>query len=204
MDVFRHRHSVGTDVAIPALKETLRQRKTTPSDISANAIRSGVWNTLRPYLEAFTRRHRFRDSVAPGLETIEYPVLLDLPAPTLRAYAPETVVAEKFQAMVALGRVNSRMKDFYDVWMLSRIFSFDGERLARAIVATFARRQTAIPTEAPDALTSACADDPSKQRQWAAFAADLDSAPKELSAVIEDLSVFLVNAAALARSSAVP
>ena len=141
----------------------------------------------------------FGDSVEPGLETIEYPVLLDLPAPTLRAYAPETVIAEKFQAMVALGRANSRMKDFYDIWVLTRTFSFVPDRLSRAIAATFARRQTAIPTETPDALTSAFAEDPLKQRQWAAFAADLDDAPGQLQVVINDLAVFLMNAAVATR-----
>ena len=144
----------------------------------------------------------FGDSVEPGLETIEYPVLLDLPAPTLRAYAPETVIAEKFQAMVALGRANSRMKDFYDIWVLSKTFSFAEDRLGRAIAATFARRQTTIPTVAPDALTSAFAADTLKQRQWAAFAADLDSAPKQLQTVIGDLIPFLMNAAVAACGEA--
>jgi Nucleotidyl transferase AbiEii toxin, Type IV TA system len=87
----------------------------------------------------------FGDSVEPGLETIDYPSLLDFPAPRLRAYAPETVIAEKFQAMVALGRANSRMKDFYDIWVLTKTFDFAPDRLALAIAATFARRQTAIP-----------------------------------------------------------
>jgi hypothetical protein len=73
--------------------------------------------------------------------------------------------------MVPLGRANSRMKDFYDVWTLSKTYQFAEERLARAIAATFARRQTAIPTEPPDALTSAFADDPQKRQQWAAFVA---------------------------------
>src|SRR3546814_4809860 len=80
--------------------------------------------------------------------------MLDLPAPRLRAYARETVIAEKLQAMVALGRANSRMKDFYDLWILKRSFSFDDDRLARAIAATFARRGTALPTEPPDAHRS--------------------------------------------------
>jgi predicted nucleotidyltransferase component of viral defense system len=141
----------------------------------------------------------FGDSVEPGLETIDYPALLDLPAPRLRAYAPETVIAEKFQAMVALGRANSRMKDFYDIWILTRTFSFAPDRLTRAIAATFARRQTAIPTETPDGLTPAFAEDPLKQRQWAAFIADLDNAPRQLQTVISDLEVFLMNAAAAAR-----
>lgn len=141
----------------------------------------------------------FGDSIEPGLETIDYPVLLDLPAPKLRAYARETVIAEKFQAMVALGRANSRMKDFYDIWILSKTFSIAEDRLARAIAATFARRQTAIPIETPDALTFEFADDPLKQRQWAAFAVDLDDAPKQLQAVIIDLTSFLMSAAAAAR-----
>lgn len=137
----------------------------------------------------------FGDSIEPGLETIDYPVLLDLPAPKLRAYARETVIAEKFQAMVALGRANSRMKDFYDIWMLSKTFTFAEDRLARAISATFSRRQTRIPSETPDALTSEFANDPLKQRQWAAFAVDLDGAPKQLQTVISDLASFLMSAA---------
>ena len=144
----------------------------------------------------------FGDSVEPGLETIDYPALLDLPAPKLRAYAPETVIAEKFQAMVALGRANTRMKDFYDIWVLIRIFDFAHDRLARAIAATFARRQTVVPTEIPDALTRAFAEDPLKQRQWTAFIADLDDAPRELQTVIGDLMPFLMNAAAAARDHA--
>jgi predicted nucleotidyltransferase component of viral defense system len=87
----------------------------------------------------------FGDALEPGTEVVEYPVMLDFPAPTLRAYARETVIAEKFQAMVALGRANSRMKDFYDIWVLSRSFSFQDDRLARAISATFSRRGTADP-----------------------------------------------------------
>ena len=72
----------------------------------------------------------FGDAVEPGLETLDLPVLLDQPSPRLKAYAPETVIAEKFQAMVALGRANSRMKDFYDIWSLSRLHAFEGDRLA--------------------------------------------------------------------------
>jgi predicted nucleotidyltransferase component of viral defense system len=77
-------------------------------------------------------------------------VLLDLPVPRLRAYARETVIAEKFHAMVARRLANSRMKDFYDVWVLNKSYTFD-TRLARAIAATFRRRQTEIPEKLPDA-----------------------------------------------------
>jgi predicted nucleotidyltransferase component of viral defense system len=87
----------------------------------------------------------FGDAIEPGLDEVNLPVLLDLPQPRLRVYARETVIAEKFQAMVMLGLANSRMKDFYDVWILSRSYAFDDDRLPRAIAATFERRGTAIP-----------------------------------------------------------
>lgn len=142
----------------------------------------------------------FGDALEPGAEVVDYPVMLDLPAPKLRAYARETVIAEKFQAMVALGRANSRMKDFYDIWILSRSFSFDDDRLARAIAATFARRGTAIPTEPPDALTPAFAADEQKQRQWRAFVEDLSVNPGELGDVVGELRVFLMPYASVARA----
>ncbi|POF33914.1 nucleotidyl transferase AbiEii/AbiGii toxin family protein [Roseibium marinum] len=134
----------------------------------------------------------FGDALEPGAEVVDYPVMLDLPAPRLRAYARETVIAEKFQAMVALGRANSRMKDFYDIWILSRSFSFADDRLAQAIAATFARRETAIPTELPDALTPAFAADEQKQRQWRAFVEDVATDPGPLALVLEELAGFLM------------
>jgi len=118
----------------------------------------------------------FGDAVEPGVEDIDLPVLLDMPSPHLRAYPPETVIAEKFHAMVALGRANSRMKDYYDVWMLMSTFEIEPERMRRAIMATFARRNTPVPAAIPDGLSDAFADDTSKQRQWDAFARNL-SAP---------------------------
>lgn len=119
----------------------------------------------------------FGDALEPGAEELDYPSMLDFPMPRLRGYARETVIAEKFQAMVALGRANTRMKDFYDIWILSRSFTFDGDRLPRAIAATFARRGTAIPQDLPDALTPAFAEDVQKQRQWRAFVGDVAPRP---------------------------
>jgi predicted nucleotidyltransferase component of viral defense system len=146
----------------------------------------------------------FGDAVEPGLEEIEFPVLLDSAAPRLRAYPRETVIAEKFQAMVHLGRANSRMKDFYDVWVLSKAYGFDPDRLAKAIAATFECRRTAIPSEVPDALTSEFARDASKRRQWDAFVRELAAGPGSLEIVVSDLAAFLmpmaVKAIALARS----
>ena len=135
----------------------------------------------------------FGDALEPGAEVIDYPAMLDLPAPRLRAYARETVIAEKFQAMVALGRVNSRMKDFYDIWILSRSFAFNDDRLSRAIAATFTRRGTAIPTDVPDALTPAFAVDEQKQRQWRVFVEDVALDPGDLADVIKDLAAFLMS-----------
>ena len=111
----------------------------------------------------------FGDAVTPAVQEIDYPSLLDMPAPRLRAYPPETVVAEKVQALVALGMLNSRMKDFFDLWAISETFSFSGPILAQAIAATFDRRRTDIPTDTPIALTPAFADDAAKQAQWQGF-----------------------------------
>jgi predicted nucleotidyltransferase component of viral defense system len=141
----------------------------------------------------------FGDAVEPGLTEIELSVLLNQPVPRLRAYPYETVVAEKFQAMVMLGRANSRMKDFYDVWMLARSYDFEGDRLARAVAATFARRKTEIPADRPDALTPAFAEDPTKQQQWTAFVKDVAVTPASLAEVIEDLAAFLMPHAEEAR-----
>lgn len=143
----------------------------------------------------------FGDAVVPGLRDIEYPALLDFPAPKIRAYAPETVVAEKFQAMVVLGRVNSRMKDFYDVWMLSRTFDFNRDSLAQAIASTFRRRGTEIPVQLPDALTQNFSLEPTKVNQWRSFTEDLAVTTPDLSTVVEDLAGFLMPAAVEATSA---
>ena len=116
--------------------------------------------------------------------------------PLLLAYPKETVVAEKFEAMVKLGMANSRMKDFHDLRALSLLFSFDGEVLAKAIVRTFERRKTAIPTAAapPLALTAEFFDDESKKRQWAAFNTKnrlyIEAVP--LQRVVSDIERFLM------------
>ena len=141
----------------------------------------------------------FGDATEPGVEMLDYPVLLDMPAPRLRGYAPETVVAEKFQAIVALGRANSRMKDYYDLWMLDRSFDFERYRLAKAISATFTRRGTRIPEETPDGLTAVFAEDAWKSRQWEAFKRDTALDPGPLAAVVIALEDFLMPAAKSAR-----
>jgi hypothetical protein len=112
----------------------------------------------------------FGDAVTPGPETARYPVLLpDFEPPTLRVYPVYTVIAEKYQAMVMLGAANSRMKDFFDLYMIARHTSLDGQTLAGAIRATFERRNTPLPAEPPLALQAGFANDPAKQQQWRAF-----------------------------------
>jgi hypothetical protein len=111
----------------------------------------------------------FGDAVTPAAQELEFPSLLSAKGPRLKAYPRETVVAEKLQAIVALGRANSRMKDFYDLLALSRLFAFEGGSLAQAIRATFERRHTSLPTEAPVGLSAAFAEDSEKTRQWSAF-----------------------------------
>lgn len=140
----------------------------------------------------------YGDATEPGLNDIELPVLLDQPAPNLKAYPPETVIAEKFQAMVALGLANTRLKDFYDIWILARTCDFKDDRLAQAIAATFARRKTEIPTERPDGLTSAFASDPTKQKQWSAFVEEVAVNPGPLADVVDALAAFLMAHAAKA------
>jgi predicted nucleotidyltransferase component of viral defense system len=141
----------------------------------------------------------YGDATEPGLNQIELRPLLDQPAPKLRAYPPETVIAEKLQAMVHLGLANTRLKDFYDIWVLARTYEFKDNRLARAIRATFDRRKTQIPTERPDALSETFANDPTKIQQWTAFIQDVAIDPGALKGVVETLAAFLMPHAEAAR-----
>jgi hypothetical protein len=111
----------------------------------------------------------FGDAVTPRATSVEFPALLDFPAPRLLAYPRETVIAEKLEAIVQLGMANSRMKDFYDLVVLAKLFEFDGALLVNAIRATFERRGTPVPAEPPIAVTSAFTADSTKNTQWTAF-----------------------------------
>jgi hypothetical protein len=131
----------------------------------------------------------FGDSVTPEPEKIKYPVILDFPAPHLRAYHPATVVAEKLNATVVLGILNSRMKDFYDMHVILTNMNLDDEVLRAAIQATFARRNVPLPVEMPVAFTSDFLEDNRKEMQWRAFLrrSGLDSFGFDLSRVLVDL-----------------
>lgn len=111
----------------------------------------------------------FGDVITPGAVTVTYPTLLDFDAPKMLGYTPETVVAEKLQAMVALDMANTRLKDFLDIWVLAQGRDFDGAVLAEAIRATFERRRTPTPETTPIALTPAFHSAAAKQAQWTAY-----------------------------------
>ncbi|MDQ3713144.1 MAG: nucleotidyl transferase AbiEii/AbiGii toxin family protein [Acidobacteriota bacterium] len=111
----------------------------------------------------------FGDVIEPKAEEIEYPTLLNFPRPKIRIYPRETVIAEKFHALVDLGMTNSRLKDFYDLYFLTTNFQIEREVAARAIRATFERRKTAIPAKIPLALTTEFSRDASKKMQWRGF-----------------------------------
>jgi predicted nucleotidyltransferase component of viral defense system len=134
----------------------------------------------------------FGDIITPGPVEIDYPVLLDFPAPHLRAYPIQTVVAEKFNAMVTLGIANSRLKDFYDLWLISRTFEFDRSVLFAAVQRTFERRETPMPTDIPTGLSNQYAEQ--WEARWKAFIKreHMNAAPDNLSLLIEDLREFLV------------
>jgi predicted nucleotidyltransferase component of viral defense system len=109
----------------------------------------------------------FGDVVSPSAVRRVYPTLLAMPGPDVRSYPPETVIAEKLQAMIYLGIANSRMKDFYDLWVLTNQFDFQGNVLQEAIRQTFQNRRTEIPKDEPAAFSKDFAQE--KQRQWTAF-----------------------------------
>ncbi len=111
----------------------------------------------------------FGDAVTPAPKQEELLTLLDFPSPHILTYPWETVIAEKFQAIVELGMDNSRMKDYFDLNYLAATRSFDGPLLAKAIQAAFARRKTSLPEAPPVGLQQEFAEDKIKQTQWRAF-----------------------------------
>jgi hypothetical protein len=134
----------------------------------------------------------FGDVVVPKAKTIIYPSILDLPKPHLIGYSRESTVAEKFEAMVKLGILNSRMKDFFDIWFLSRQSDFVGKTLEKAIKTTFSIRSTDIPS-VPTAFTPGFSMDPIKDAQWKAFIRKnrLINIPKDFHKIVADVTMFL-------------
>ncbi|PCK04348.1 MAG: hypothetical protein COA42_19295 [Alteromonadaceae bacterium] len=131
----------------------------------------------------------FDDVLVPGATRADFPTLLELPAPKLLCYSRESAIAEKFEAMVKLGDLNSRMKDFYDIWLLACQFDFDADLLFEAITQTFQHRGTSLPTELPFKGDFVAL----KQNQWRAFHKRLNAAhvPEALGEICRVLEGFL-------------
>jgi predicted nucleotidyltransferase component of viral defense system len=135
----------------------------------------------------------FGNAIEPGANDVLYPTLLDAPAPNIRAYPHEAVVAEKFHALVILGERNTRMKDFYDLYTLATQFAFDGALLTRAIAATFERRKAKIDSALPAALAPRFFSDAARAAQWRAYLDRnrLPGAPSDFTQVGEQIQGFL-------------
>lgn len=130
----------------------------------------------------------YGDVIYPEAEITELPAVLDFPPVRFLCYSVESAIAEKMEAAVSLGDVNSRMKDFFDIWTLSRQFNFNGERLSKAIRLTFAKRKTELP-KAIGAFTKEFVE--LKQGQWTAFRKKLGHGPQSFGEIVAGVELFL-------------
>ncbi len=166
--------------------------------IKENAEYEGVRVKFRGFLERTRVSMQidvgFRDVIYPKPRIIDYPVILDFPMPHLKGYPVESVVSEKFEAMVKLGLLNSRMKDFYDIWLLMRQFDFNGSKLAEALKRTFEYRKTPLPEHKPLFAEEIYDKKSDRQMLWKAFLkkGDITHAPEKLSATAKAIEKFLI------------
>lgn len=189
---------IALDIACP--EDGMRYAAET---IAVSAIRQdteygGTRVTMNAYLGTARIPMQFDigigDAITPGPIMIDFPVLLPLPVPRIKSYPAVTSIAEKIDNMLVRGMDNSRMKDFYDIWLLSTLFPHDFQELRLAIRNTLNRRGTALPEQTPVSLTNAFADNSMKQTQWKAFLRKngLADAPNSLEEVIGRLAAFLL------------
>ncbi|MBA4386748.1 MAG: nucleotidyl transferase AbiEii/AbiGii toxin family protein [Verrucomicrobia bacterium] len=192
--------SIFADVC--AAKVTADGLRFDEASIQTDDIREGrEYHGIRVRMLAFLGKARipiqidvgFGDALTPPPERLHYPAILDFPTPYLRAYHPATVVAEKVNAMVVLGAMNSRMKDFYDVHMILTHIPIDGTLLVDAIRATFSRRKTSLPSDLPIVFTQEFLEDGTKETLWRAFLdrSLLSSFGMSLAEVLGDLKFWL-------------
>lgn len=136
----------------------------------------------------------FGDVIVPKPSIIDYPTILNFPAPHLQGYTFESVVAEKFEAMIKLGLLNSRMKDFYDIWLMTRQMNFEGKKLAAAIKATFENRETPLPAKAPFFAEEIYDEKSDRAAMWRAFLRkkQIKIAPDSLAKVARAIEDFLL------------
>jgi len=174
-----------------------------PATVTAEPIREDEeYDGLRVRLQATLGTSRiwmqidigFGNAIQPPPKEVRYPPLLDSPAPHIRAYPLEAVVAEKLHTMVRFGELNSRLKDFYDLYVISKQFPFEGQRLTDAISATFERRRTPIDAAQPVALAPRFFADTARAAQWRTYLSrnSLPNAPADFSAVGEQIRAFLL------------
>ena len=167
--------------------------------IKENADYEGVRVKFRGFLERsrFTMQIdvAFGDVIYPKPVVIDYPVILGLPKPHLKGYPVEGVVSEKCEAIVKLGSLNSRMKDFYDLWLMLRRFDFDGIRLTEALKRTFRHRQTPLPEHQPIFAEEIYDERSDRQTLWKAFLkkGEIKHISEKLSAVAVEIESFLVD-----------
>lgn len=174
-----------------------------PKTVTGRRIREDAdYEGVRIKFTGFLERSRipmqidigFGDIIYPRPKVIEYPVILDLPSPRLKGYTVESVVSEKFEAMVKLGLLNSRMKDFYDIWLMMRQFDFKGSELTEAMKKTFEHRETPLPTHSPLLAEEMYDEKSDRQVLWNAFLkkGNIKFAPNILSSVVREIENFLV------------
>jgi predicted nucleotidyltransferase component of viral defense system len=173
-----------------------------PASIEAARIKEGAeYEGVRIRFNATLARARipmqidigFGDVIVPAPTQVVYPTLLEFPAPVLLAYRKETVVAEKLEALTKLGLLNSRMKDYYDLALLSRLYSFSGAVLVEAVIATFRHRETRIEAE-PVGLTETYYSDPARSLQWRAFVrrSRFTEKPDDLKQLVSEVRRFAI------------
>ncbi len=165
-------------------------------ELSAAPIRDDqVYGGMRLKTTAYLKKAKIRividlgfgDAITVPDYEIDYGSLLDMPSATVRAYSPETVIAEKFQAVIALGIVNSRMKDYYDLYSIPRAVDVSDEALVKALRSTFERRETEIPLARPPGLTAEFTQNPIRQTQWSAYSAGTEVAKMSLEEISDDI-----------------
>lgn len=173
-----------------------------PDSVTCNPIiEDAIYEGIRVFVRGSLGKSRvvlqldvgFGDVVFPSELDVKYPTILYFPAPTLKGYTQESIIAEKFQAMIKLGELNSRMKDFYDIWLLSKQFDFNGHVLAEAITKTFKIRKTEIPAQ-PAVFKKSFSEDQTRDIQWRAFLRKtvLANTPHSFYEVMTEIKSFLV------------
>lgn len=174
-----------------------------PATVKGRKIKEDAdYEGVRVKFRGFLERSRiamqidvgFGDVIYPKFKIIDYPVILGFPRPRLKGYPAESVVSEKFEVMVKLGLLNSRMKDFYDIWLMMRQFDFKGSNLVGALKRTFKHRKTSIPEDRPLFAEEIYDEKSDRQTLWKAFLkkGDIKHVPEKLSAVAREIEAFLI------------